>query len=138
MYELISPKTIDYLGCWEGNTNQFNEIVGYSYLGHIFLHSTETNEYSVLHPFKRALKNYGEFESLNAFESQILKDEGFIEYVLEPAHLEAVTKFVGPLENEEVYYPCPYPMVGGSCEANTYSKGNVWVFAELVGQTHGI
>jgi T6SS immunity protein Tdi1, C-terminal len=138
LYKLISPEKIDSLGCWEGNTRQFNEVVGYSLLGHVFLFATESNEYAVLHPFKQALKNYGEFENVQNFEAQILKDDGFIEFVFEPVHLKAVIDYVGPLGNDEVYYPCPYPMVGGSCEPYTYSKGNVWVFLELVGQTHGI
>ncbi|MCF6226705.1 MAG: DUF1851 domain-containing protein [Xanthomonadales bacterium] len=138
MYELIEPETIDCIGCWEGNTQQFDMVVGYSLFGHILLFATESNEYAVLHPFRQSMKQYGAFENTESFENEVLKDEGFIEYVFEPEHLQLVSEHVGLLEKLEVYIPCPYPMVGGSCEPDTYSKGNVWVFIELVGQTHGL
>jgi hypothetical protein len=87
---------------------------------------------------KKALKSYGVFASIPDFEEQTLKEENFVHYVLEPEHVSAVVEHVGALEPEQVYYPCPYPFIGGSDEPTTYSKGNVWVFADLVGQTHGI
>ena len=58
--------------------------------------------------------------------------------MIDPTHVRAVADYVGPLGDLEVYIPCPYPMAGGSCEPDTYEKGNVWVFMELVGITHGI
>lgn len=30
--------------------------------------------------------------------------------------------------------PVPYPMLGGSGAPETYDKGNVWVFLDIVGQ----
>ncbi len=138
LYKLITPVNTGIPGCWEGNTNHYDEVLGYSVLGHVFLRSPKTNEYAVMHPFKQAMKQYGSFESTKDFQENILEDEEFIGYALEPGHVHKIIEHAGPLNDEEVYYPCPYPMVGGSCEPHTYSKGNVWVFLELVGQTHGI
>ena len=136
--KLIAPENVERLGCWEGQTNQYNEVFGYSVMGHFFLRSSESNEYSVLYPYDQAVKQYGKFKSIDEFNSSVLEDKDFIKYVIKPKHVEEVIKFAGQLNNEEVYFPCPYPMIGGSCEPNTYSKGNVWVFIELVGMTHGL
>ncbi len=137
LYKVIEPKSMDSLGCWEQHIPNYDQVIGYSVLGHIFIFNTETNEYAVVHPYQKSMKQYGSFESFAAFETQIIQDPEFVDYVFRPEHSQDVQAFVGPLENEEVYYPCPYTFIGGSGEVSTYSKGNVWVFMEVVGQTHG-
>lgn len=139
-YKLVDADAEGSLSCWFGQTNQYDEVVGYSVLGHIFLRSSVSNEYSVLHPFQRSMKQYGVFGSEEEFCESILMDFGFIDYVINPDHVRKIKEISGSLNDEEneIYIPCPYPMVGGSCEPNTYQKGNVWVFLDLVGQTHGI
>jgi len=76
-------------------------------------------------------------ESVAAFEAAILLDPGFSEYVLRPTHQAAIQDRLGPLQAEEVYIPEPYPFLGGTEEPDTYNKGNFWVFASLVGMSHG-
>lgn len=128
---------VSVLGCWEPNLSPFTHVVGYSFLGHFFLTNVEIHEFAVLHPFRRAYKSYGRFDSVDEFEDVILKDPGFDEYVLKLRHQAAIRAAVGELGNDEVYIPEPYPFLGGSEEPDTYAKGNAFVFAELVGRCHG-
>ena len=125
------------LGCWVSQLPAFTHVVGYSGLGHFFLFDQRKNEYAVFYPFLKAYKGYGAFTSLDEFESEILKDCDFSECVLKPRHQALIKNHVGPLCAEEVFIPEPYPFLGGTEEPETYSKGNVWVFAELVGMSHG-
>jgi hypothetical protein len=137
-YTLLQPaRPISALGRWESQLPGFTHVVGYSGLGHFFLHNQALGEFAVCHPFRQAYKNYGSFKSVAAFEATILLDEGFSEYVLKPAHQAAIQSRLGPLKAEEVCIPEPYPFLGGSEEPETYGKGNFWVFAELVGLCHG-
>ncbi len=115
----------------------FTHVVGYSGLGHFFLYDEKSNEYAVLYPFRQAYKSYGKFESVAAFDAAVLSDVDFTEYVLKPGHQAAIQERLGPLQAEQVYIPNPYPFLGGGEEPETYTKGNVWVFAELVGMSHG-
>ncbi|WP_425221766.1 hypothetical protein [Pseudomonas sp.] len=137
-YHLLpEPQPVSILGCWEPNVAPFTHVVGYSNLGHFFLLNSNSEEFAVLHPFRQAYKSYGQFNSVSDFEQIILKDAGFGEYVLKPEHQAAIQEFAGSLSEAEVYIPQPYPFLGGSEEPTTYSIGNVWTFAELVGRCHG-
>lgn len=138
-YHLLpKPEPISILGCWEPHLAPFTDVAGYSGLGHFFLFDSKSGEFAVLHPFHQAYKSYGKFVSVAAFESEILKDPGFSEYVLKPDHQAAIQLLIGKRKTDEVYIPEPYPFVGGSEAPETYSKGNVWVFAELVGMFQGL
>lgn len=138
-YRLLPEfEPVSILGCWKPNVAPFTHVVGYSNLGHFFLLNVANDEFAVLYPFRQAYKNYGKFTSIDEFESAILKDQGFSEYVLQPRHQAAIESVAGKLGESEVYIPQPYPFLGGSEEPNTYGKGNVWVFAELVGMCHGL
>lgn len=134
---LREPVPTSALGCWEAELPAFTHVVGFSRLGHFFVCNEESGEFGVCHPFRQAYKNYGAFGSVTEFEARILKDEGFAEHVLRPAHQAAIGKLLGPLAPEEIYIPEPYPFLGGNEEVDTYAKGNFWVFAELVGMSHG-
>ena len=138
-YVLISPRpAAEEIEDWAAQFPKYDTIVGYSVLGHFFMRASGDLEYMVLHPFKKAAKSYGVFESLAVFERTILQDPAFAEYVMRPEHVAAVRKRVGRLKEEEIYIPHPYPFLGGSDAPETYSKGNVWVFMEIVAQMHGL
>ena len=72
------------------------------------------------------------------FEKQVLKDPGFVDGILRPNDLAALATRVGALGEQDVYFPVPYPCIGGSGALETYDKGNVWVFMELLGRTMGV
>jgi hypothetical protein len=58
--------------------------------------------------------------------------------VLHPDNLGELQKRLGTLKSEEVYYPIPFPCLGGSSALSSYGKGDVWVFADLIGQIIGV
>jgi hypothetical protein len=134
LYRLIAPQASSVLGAWATHFPAYSEVVGYSSLGHFLMRDPRSQDYAVLHPFQRAAKSYGSFPSVSGFEAEVLQDPGFQEHVLAPAHVRAIAKHVGPLKPDEIYIPEPYPFLGGSCTPDTYSKGNVWVFADIVAQ----
>jgi len=92
----------------------------------------------VLHPFKGAAKSYGKHATIADFEQQVLREPGFESYVLRPAHIQVLAKRLGPLKDEEIYIPTPYPFLGGSDAPETYDKGNLWVFTHIVAQMGGL
>ena len=138
-YELIEPiPSAARRECWANQFPQHSEIVGYSRLGHVFMRDPASDEYIVLHPFKGAAKSYGSFESAGEFEASVLKDAGFMEYVLRPSHVAAIRERLGSLDKDQVYIPQPYPFIGGDESVESYDKGDIWVMLQIVGQMGGI
>ncbi|MGB7345625.1 MAG: hypothetical protein WBD20_15530 [Pirellulaceae bacterium] len=139
MFTLFSdPAPVDAIPTWQSFLSPFNEIVGFSSFGLFFLRNNNTNEYGVLHPFVPSVKSYPAFDSLEDFHDQILTDEYFVQVYLRPKDLETLQKSVGPLGEQDIYIPQPYPHMGGSGDLATYDKGDVLVFADIVAQTHGL
>lgn len=133
-YTLLAPVASEKLGCWADHYDGFGEIVGYSHLGHFFLRTGEGGEYLVLHPLMQAAKSYGDFPSVETFEAQVLQEPGFMEHVLRPSHVASIRKRLGGLGKDEIYIPTPYPFLGGSGEPESYEKGDMWVFMDIVSQ----
>ncbi|WP_136609850.1 T6SS immunity protein Tdi1 domain-containing protein [Sinomonas albida] len=115
----------------------FTHAIGYSALGHVFVVNESSMEFGVYHPFKAASKNYGPFDSVQAFQAAVLEDEGFRVFVLEPDLQAQVVGRLGQLGDGEVFYPVPYPFVGGSGEPQTYDKGKFWTFLQVVDAMQG-
>lgn len=141
MYELLDPPAPSlHLGCWAKPLGRYSEIVGNSHLGSLFLRDPATQVYMVLHPLMAGSnsKNYGIFASARDFEAAILKDQSFIDQFLRPTDLRTLAARLGDLGPNQVYFPVPYPCVGGSGALATFDKGSVWVFADLLGQTLGV
>ena len=138
-YKIISPLKInDVMACWASAYPEYDQVIGYSSLGHIFMRNSENMEYSVLHPFKGAAKSYGQQASLQDFEDDILQDDGFDLFVLKSDHVEEIRENLGSLEELEVYIPEPYPFLGGDESVASYDKGNVWVMLAIVGEFLGV
>ena len=138
LHTLIDPAPIDDLGSWAPHLTQFDSVVGYSVLGHVFLWSAKSGNYAVLYPFEKSLKQYGEFDSVEAFKATVLDDPAFIDHAMPTRYIEAIAEHVERLSASEVYIPQPYPILGGSMQPDTYAKGNFWVFIDMVGQSHGL
>ena len=144
IYKLLKePKDTSCLGVWVNYIGEFDEVIGYTVLGAIFLRSSTTNNYLILYPLIQGnnAKSYGTFESICEFESEILQTEDFPEFCLQPlsfSGLAEIESSIGCLDEEEVYYPAPHPSIGGSGELHTYKKGNVWVFSDIAGQNCGL
>ncbi len=138
MYVLFeSPKPLDDFGGWGGNVGNFDQVVGYSFLGHMFVTMSISPEYAVLHPFRESYKQYGQFSDVAEFRHNILDDAGFAEYVLRPLHVERLAAILGPLAKDQVYIPLPYPHLGGDESLESYTTGKFREFMILVAASHG-
>jgi len=134
-YHLLpSPRSVADLPGWEGLHRSYTDVVGYSHLGHVFLHDRREGTFGVLHPFRDAFKDYGRFDSLEHFDAMVLSDEGFDEFVLRRPHLDEVARRTGPLGPDQVYVPVPYPFLGGDESPDSYDRGDVWTFLRIVPQ----
>lgn len=85
---------------WAPYFHQFDTVVGYSDLGHIFLAGRTTGEHGVLYPFKSAAKSYGTFGDTAEFVNEVVREPGFADYVLQPDHVAAIRDLLGPLGPE--------------------------------------
>ena len=131
-HHLPSPRSVADLPGWEGLHRSYTDVVGYSHLGHVFLHDRRQGTFGVLHPFRDAFKDYGRFDSLEHFDAMVLSDEGFDEFVLRRPHLDEVARRTGPLGPQQVYVPVPYPFLGGDESPESYDRGDVWTFLAIV------
>jgi len=105
--------------------------------------SPETSEYLAFYPSMPGnnCKNYGEFESLDEFEKKILKEPSSPEFFLYPVNsddVQVLESKLGPLEDEQIYYPALDPALGGSLELDQFGKGNIWVRTDILDQNRGI
>jgi hypothetical protein len=133
-----SPQPIAVLPPWEGNVGPFTHVIGHSVLGHFFLWSEASGEFGVLYPLQKSFKNYGVFASQDAFVDEVLESPSFQAAVLPPDLISAIEARIGSAEGMHVYYPVPYPFLGGGGAASTYDKGDALVFAYIAGNAHGL
>lgn len=137
-FKLVGPHPFEQvMPGWSEHFPRYDRVVGYSDLGHAFLMSTRTGEYAVLDPYSAGTKALGIHSDIGAFVDRVLFDPDFITYVLQPGHVAAIRKRLGPLAENEVYIATPYPFLGGSEDPESYDRGGVWVFFDLVAQAHG-
>lgn len=137
-FKLVGPHHFDrVMPAWAPQFPRFDRVIGYTDLGHALLMSTRTGEYAILDPYFPGTKVYGTFDDLSAFVDRVLFDPDVITYILQPQHVSAIRRRLGPLEAEEVYIAAPYPFLGGSEHPDSYHRGGVWAFYDLVAQAHG-
>jgi hypothetical protein len=134
---LEPPQPVTRLGCWAQVSGRFTVIAGYTAFGDFFLLDPETQQYAVLYTIGPELVPTN-FRGSQAFVSEFLTDAGIVEHLGRPQDVATLEARIGPLAIDEVFIPEPYPFLGGSGELDTFAKGNVWVFADLVGQMQGI
>ena len=125
--------TAEALANWPRLHEPFPLVVGFSRLGHAFLQNPEAKQFAVVYPLEGGMKAYNAAD-MDEFRATVLDDPGFQQYILPGSLLTPIIERIGPIAPNEVYMPVPYPMLGGSGEPDTYSKGDVWVFLDIVGQ----
>ncbi|MFE3192669.1 T6SS immunity protein Tdi1 domain-containing protein [Nocardia sp. NPDC059240] len=134
-FRLIGDQRLDrVMPAWAEHYPRYDMVIGYSDLGYAFLMSSRTGEYGILDPYSPGVKDYGVFADATAFVSEVLFDPNVITYVLQPGHVAEIRRRLGPLGTDEVYIATPYPFLGGSESPESYQKGGVWVFFDLVAQ----
>ena len=134
-FRLIEPTAMaTAVPRWAPHFPQFDTVVGYSDLGHVFLANRVTGEHGVLYPYNAAGKNYGEFASTAEFVDTIIRDPYFTSMILLSDHVTKIREILGPLGSEQVYIATPYPFLGGTEEPDTYQIGDIWVFLDIVAQ----
>ena len=138
LYHLIKPRPAkEAAPRWAAQFAGFDQEVGYSVLGHLFMHNTQSGAYAVIYPYQAGGKNYGAFKDVGDFERKILKEDYFDKVILMRPHVEKIRQLKGPLKPGQVYIAKPYPFLGGSEAPETYGQGDVWVFLDIVAQAHG-
>ena len=138
LYHLIKPRPAkEAAPRWAAQFAGFVQVVGYSVLGHLFMHNTQSGAYAVIYPYQAGGKNYGAFKDVGDFERKILKEDYFDKVILMRPHVEKIRQLKGPLKPGQVYIAKPYPILGGSEAPETYGQGDVWVFLDIVAQAHG-
>jgi hypothetical protein len=138
MYELLDePVDTSKIWPWDQIIPDGLVIIGYSWAGDFFLANKSGTGFGVL------LTHGGNYEaipvsSIEEFENGFLAADSIRTAVLRESEIEQLVARLGrPLANE-VFFPVPYPWLGGSGNLESYAKGDVWVYASLAGQSHGL
>ena len=134
---LPEPASTEELGCWSGVTNEFTQVLGYTNFGNFFLKNPGTDQIAILYTIEPEVVPTN-FTDLNELIEALLNDKDIEAQLLRSSDTAILIKRLGNLLDEEVFFPEPYPFLGGTGELESYSKGNVWVFADLVGQSQGV
>ena len=128
-----APKPTSTLGVWTKLTGPYDQIYGYTYFGDFFLLNSTTNQCAILYtmpPELAELQYYG----MDVFKKEFLPHEVVKKDLLKSEKAEKIEQRLGKLSDGEVFIPQPYPFLGGDSSIERYDKGNVWVFAEIIGQ----
>jgi hypothetical protein len=131
---LTEPKHAGAIASWDSILRRYSRIIGYTSFGDFFAIDPLTSEHAVLLTLEGSVEETG-YDDTDAFVRAFLTVPDVVTHILRPQLLEALTVRLGPLCTEEVYYPVPYPSLGGSGAPETFKKGNVWVFAVISGQS---
>jgi len=138
LFHFLEPaRDIADLGPWESLAHGFTCVSAYSSFGDFILVNPRTGEHAILLTMTAEIEPTG-FNSASEFRTVFLSDLDVVEPMGKPALLAELEKRLGPLNLDEVFFPVPYPFLGGSGRPETFDKGNVWTFAQMVGQSHGI
>jgi hypothetical protein len=134
---LHEPTSVEELGCWSGVTNEFTEVLGYTNFGNFFLRNPDSKQIAILYTIEPEVVPTN-FIDIDELLKAITDDKDIESELIRSSDTAMLIKRLGSLSEEEVFIPEPYPFLGGTGELESYSKGNVWVFADLVGQSQGI
>ncbi|GAB2598811.1 T6SS immunity protein Tdi1 domain-containing protein [Pseudactinotalea suaedae] len=125
--------TAEMMPTWPRLHGPYPLLHGFSRFGHVFLSDEDQQQFCAVYPLEGGSKAYPA-ASLTEFRRTVTDDPGFQSWIFPPSLVRSVVERLGPIGPEEVYMPVPYPMLGGSGAPETYSKGDVWVFLEIVGE----
>ncbi len=136
-FYLIEETSVSDLGCWSSYTKNFDAVIGYTSFGDFFLQDKSTGQIAILYTIDPELAPT-KFYTIDGFVNELLPHQEIEPHLIRHKDIEQLISMIGPLDTNEVYIPNPYPFLGGSGELDTYSKGNIWVYADLVGQSQEV
>ncbi|MNV35922.1 hypothetical protein D3C71_1273830 [compost metagenome] len=117
---------------WSVVANDFDELVGYTHLGDIFLCNSKTKQMAILFTISPELVPLA-INSVLEFECSFLSNPEAKRTILQEEKLRKIEARLGGLGDEEIYIPVPFPFMGGDRSVESYKIGNVFTYLELVG-----
>jgi hypothetical protein len=131
------PVDVSQLGSWQRAAGNFSVAIGHTAWGDFFLQNPDTGQIAVLYVFDPEIVPLS-FNSQASLAAEFVPAPAAQQHLIRPDKVLELERRIGPLRPGEVFIPEPYPFLGGSCDPDTYVKGNVWVFIDLVGQLQGV
>lgn len=139
MYKILSPYlNVDkVMARWATIANDFDELVGYTYLGDVFLRNSKTGQFSILFTIGPELVPL-DIHSLVEFEKSFLTHPEAVRTILQREKIDLIENRLGKLAEDEIYIPVPFPFMGGDRSIGSYKKGKFFTFLDLVGGLQGL
>ncbi|AGG90948.1 T6SS immunity protein Tdi1 domain-containing protein [Rhodanobacter denitrificans] len=115
----------------------YPNVFGFSAFGDLFVCSQDGRQVAVVMTNLPKLEQLN-FDSIESFTSTFLTSAGVVEHVLRQSDYEHLVSKLGPLSDDQCFFPVPFQRMGGSGTLDTYDKGDVWVHLDLLGQVMGL
>ena len=115
----------------------YPNVFGFSAFGDLFVCSQDGHQIAVVLTNLPKLEQLN-FDSIESFTSIFLTNAGIVEQVLRKADYDKLASRLGPLGDDQCFFPVTFPQMGGSGALDTYDKGDVWVHLDLLGQVMGL
>ena len=127
------PKPITLFGAWRKLAGDFDLVVGYTFLGDLLLMSSENEQCAILYNMPPELVDLEYFGKIS-FENEFLAHETVETDFLKVEKVKEIESRLGSLSIGEVYIPEPYLFTGGDGSVESYAKGDLLVFMDIIGQ----
>ncbi len=92
-----------------------------------------TNQYAILYNMPPELVDL-EYHDKSSFLDEFLAHKIVRKDLLKVEKVMEIESRVGFLAEGEVYIPEPYPFLGGDGSIESYTKGDMLIFMDLIGQ----
>lgn len=134
MYRLLRQSTTveQAFSSWSSFVGKFDEVFGYSCLGHVFLRNSASGQCAVLFTLNPELVPLG-MNSITGFVDSFLAHPEAKRTVLQEEKLTEIEARLGPLAQDEIFISVPFPFMGGDSSIASYKKGNFFTYMELLG-----
>jgi hypothetical protein len=139
MYRLLRQSTpvAQAFSSWVSFVGDFGEVFGYSFLGHVFLRNSSSGQCAVLFTVNPELVPLG-MNSITVFVDSFLAHPEAKRTILQGEKVGDIEARLGPLDEDEIFIPVPFPFMGGDSSIASYKKGNFFTYMELVGRLQDI
>jgi len=117
---------------WAAVAHDYDELVGYTHLGDVFLRNSRTGQFSILFTIDPELVTL-DIHSFSEFENSFLSHPETIRTILQKQKVDLIEGRLGKLEDNEIYIPVPFPFMGGDRSIESYKKGGLFTYLDLVG-----